>query len=243
MVCPVCGRANPQGAVEKFIGDAVMAVFGVPVVHEDDALRAVRAAQEMRSALPDLGVQGRIGIATGEVVAGTAERLATGDVVNLAARLQHAAGDDEILIAEPTYRLVHDVVATEPLKPLAVRGKDLPVEAYRLDAVLGEPTRRDAARMIGRDRQLRLLRAAFENARDDRACHLFTLLGPAGVGKSRLVSEFLDGVEARVVRGRCLSYGEGITYWPVAEPLRELGVQPADDQVAAALGELLGHGG
>jgi class 3 adenylate cyclase/tetratricopeptide (TPR) repeat protein len=230
------------GSVEKFIGDAVMAVFGVPVVHEDDALRAVRAAVDMRAALPDLGVQARLGIATGEVVVGTAERLATGDVVNLAARLQQAAAPGEILISEPTHRLVRDVVAAEPMEPLAVRGKELPVGAYRLEAVTGEPTRRDGGEMVGRDRQLRMLQNAFENARDDAACYLFTVLGAAGVGKSRLVSEFLRGVEARVVRGRCLSYGEGITYWPVVEVMRGLGVQPEEQRVDAPLRELFGDG-
>jgi class 3 adenylate cyclase/tetratricopeptide (TPR) repeat protein len=230
------------GSVEKFIGDAVMAVFGVPVIHEDDALRAVRAALDMRAALPELGVQARLGIATGEVVVGTAERLATGDVVNLAARLQQAAAPGEVLIALPTHRLVRDVVSAQPVEPLEVRGKELPVEAYRLEAVTGEPTRRDGGRMIGRDRQLRMLENAFENARDDRACYLFTVLGPAGVGKSRLVSEFLLAVDAPAVRGRCLSYGEGITYWPVVEAMRSLGVQPDDQHAAAAIRELLGGG-
>jgi class 3 adenylate cyclase/tetratricopeptide (TPR) repeat protein len=230
------------GSVEKFIGDAVMAVFGVPVLHEDDALRAVRATLEMKAALPELGVQARLGVATGEVVVGTAERLATGDVVNLTARLQQAAEPGQILIDGPTYRLVREVVSAELMNPLALRGKELPVESYRLDAVIGEPTRRHAGRLIGRDRQLRMLQSAFDNARGDPACCLFTVLGPAGVGKSRLVSEFLRGVDARVVRGRCLSYGEGITYWPVIEVLRELGVQPDDHHAAAAIDELLGEG-
>jgi tetratricopeptide (TPR) repeat protein len=229
------------GSVEKFIGDAVMAVFGVPAVHEDDALRAVRAALDMRAALPELGVQARIGVATGEVVVGTTERLATGDVVNLAARLQQAAAPGEVLIALPTERLVRDVVSAQPLEPLEVRGKKSAVEAYRLEGVIGQPTRRDGGRMIGRERQLRMLQEAFEYARDERACYLFTVLGPAGVGKSRLVSEFLLAVDApAVVRGRCLSYGEGITYWPVVEVLRSLGLEPDDPRAAAAVRELLG---
>src|SRR5579862_8776277 len=120
------------GTVEKFIGDAVMAVFGVPVIHEDDALRAVRAAVEMRDALPELGVQGRIGITTGEVVTGTEERLATGDVVNVAARLEQAAQPGEILIGDETHRLVRDAAEVEAVEPLALKGKTERVAAYRL---------------------------------------------------------------------------------------------------------------
>src|SRR5947199_2717499 len=120
------------GTVEKFIGDAVMAVFGVPQVHEDDALRAVRAAVEMRDALPELGVQARIGLNTGEVVVGTGERLATGDAVNLAARLEQAAKPGEILLGADTAGLVRDAVDTEPTEPLELKGKSEPVVARRL---------------------------------------------------------------------------------------------------------------
>ncbi len=120
------------GTVEKFIGDAVMAVFGVPRVHEDDALRACRASVEMRQALPELRVQARLGINTGEVVTGTEERLATGDAVNVAARLEQAAGSGEILIGEPTFRLVRDGVEAEAVEPLELKGKSERVPAYRL---------------------------------------------------------------------------------------------------------------
>src|SRR5919109_1741014 len=120
------------GTVEKFIGDAVMAVFGVPRVHEDDALRAVRSAVEMRDALPELGVQARIGVNTGEVVTGTEERLTTGDAVNVAARLEQAADAGEILIGEETVRLVRGAVEVEPVEPLAAKGKSAPLTAYRL---------------------------------------------------------------------------------------------------------------
>ena len=123
------------GSVEKFIGDAVMAVFGVPYVHEDDALRAVRAASEMRDALPELGVQARIGLSTGEVVTGTEERLATGDAVNVAARLEQAAQPGEILLAEETLRLVRATVEAEAVEPLGLKGKSEPVAAARLLAV------------------------------------------------------------------------------------------------------------
>src|SRR5881227_4262652 len=120
------------GSVEKFIGDAVMAVFGVPTVHEDDALRALRAAVAMRDALPELGVEGRIGVMTGEVVTGTEERLATGDAVNVAARLEQAAHPGEVLIGEPTLALVGGAVEVEPVDPLELKGKAEPVPAYRL---------------------------------------------------------------------------------------------------------------
>ena len=141
------------GSVEKFIGDAVMAVFGVPAVHEDDALRACRAAVEMREAFPELGVQGRIGVNTGEVVTGTEERLATGDAVNVAARLQNAADPGEILIGQATLELVRAAVEVEPVEPLELKGKAEPVAAYRLVAVHGgaralarEPVRGPRAR-------------------------------------------------------------------------------------------------
>ena len=130
------------GSVEKFIGDAVMAVFGVPVLHEDDALRAVRAAVEMRDALPELGLQGRIGVMTGEVVTGTEERLATGDAVNVAARLEQAAQPGEVLVGEPTLALVRDAADVEPIEPLELKGKSEPVPAYRLLRVRDAPERR-----------------------------------------------------------------------------------------------------
>src|ERR687895_2317027 len=120
------------GTVEKFIGDAVMAVFGVPQVHEDDALRACRAALEMRAALPELGVEARIGLNTGEVVTGTAERLATGDAVNVAARLEQAAAPGEILLGAETVQLAGDAVNVVAVAPLALKGKSEPVAAYRL---------------------------------------------------------------------------------------------------------------
>src|SRR5687767_3393080 len=133
------------GSVEKFIGDAVMAVFGVPVLHEDDALRAVRAAVEMRDALPELGLQGRIGLTTGEVVTGTEERLATGDAVNVAARLEQAAQPGEVLVGAPTLALVGGAAEVEPVEPLELKGKAEPVPAYRLLRVREAPERRHAA--------------------------------------------------------------------------------------------------
>ncbi len=249
------------GVVEKFIGDAAMAVFGIPRVHEDDALRAVRAAAEIREALGELAITGgsaavawRTGIATGEVVAGDAgagSRLVTGDAVNVAARLQQTAQPGEILITAETHQLVRDAVQVEPLGEVTVKGRQAPIETFRLlevDRSAAGHERRLDSPMIGRERQRRLLDEAFAEVRDQRVCHLFTILGAAGVGKSRLVNEFIGalGDEAKVVRGRCLSYGEGITYWPVAEIVRNatgMGASAGTDsdedlgRIAAVLGD------
>jgi class 3 adenylate cyclase/tetratricopeptide (TPR) repeat protein len=229
------------GTVEKFIGDAVMAVFGVPVVHEDDALRAVRAAVEMRAALPELGVEGRIGVMTGEVVTGTEERLATGDAVNVAARLEQAAQPGEVLIGEPTLALVGGAVGVEPVEPLALKGKAEPVPAYRLLGVHDAPERRHEALFVGRERELAIVREAWGRVQAEQRCELLTVVGDAGVGKSRLVAEFLRGLEATVLRGRCLPYGEGITYWPVVAVLKQLAVLPPDEAAVAAIRSLLGE--
>jgi class 3 adenylate cyclase/tetratricopeptide (TPR) repeat protein len=240
------------GTVQKFIGDAVMAVFGIPALHEDDAVRAVRAAAELRRGLEGLNrdlvrdwgvtLEMRTGINTGEVVAGdrgVGDALVLGDAVNVAARLEQAAAPGEVLLGEPTWRLVRDAVRVEPVAPLTLKGKAQPVAAFRLLSVTpGVPghARRLDAPMVGRERPLRLLHDVFEAAAGDGACHLVTVLGAAGVGKSRLVAEFLAGVgqEATVLRGRCLSYGEGITYWPVTELLRAaVGLTDADGPDAA----------
>ena len=228
------------GSVEKFIGDAVMAVFGVPVSHEDDALRACRAAVEMRDVFPELGIAGRIGVNTGEVVTGTEERLATGDAVNIAARLEQAAQPGEVLLGEATLRLVRAAVVVDEKRLLELKGKAEPVPAYPLLTVTSELEPRFATPMVGREHELVRLRAVFGQAGHDRSCQLFTVLGSAGVGKSRLAAEFLAGLNVRVVRGRCLSYGEGITYWPVAEILKQLGSSLELD-AARPLRSLLGE--
>jgi tetratricopeptide (TPR) repeat protein len=217
-----------------------MAVFGVPVTHEDDALRACRAAVEMRDALPELGIAGRLGVNTGEVVTGTAERLATGDAVNVAARFEQAAEPGEILIGEETLRLVQPAVSVGEERRLDLKGKFDPVAAYPLLEVTGELERSFSTPMVGRERELQGLRDAFARADADCSCQLFTVLGSAGVGKSRLAAEFLAGVEARVVRGRCLSYGEGITYWPVVEIVKQFATLPEGD-AARPLQSLLGE--
>ena len=249
------------GTVEKFVGDAVMAVFGIPALHEDDALRAVRAAGELREALAGLnealraeyGVKlaVRTGLSTGEVVAGDpaqGQAFATGEAVALAQRLESVARPGEILIGEPTYRLVRDAVLVEPVKSLVLKGKAEPVHAWRLlGVVTGAPAlaRRLDSPLVARERELALLNDAYRRAVDERACHLFTILGPAGVGKSRLVNELvssLDG-EAHVLIGRCAPYGEGITFWPLREMIRQAAsitpIMPASE-ARERLGRLVG---
>jgi class 3 adenylate cyclase len=223
------------GTVEKYIGDAVMAVFGVPQVHEDDAVRAVRAASEMRTALealnPDLDrdhgmtLGSRIGVNTGDVVAGTGDqKIVTGDAVNVAARLEQAASSGEILLGERTYALVRDAVIAEPIADLSMKGKAEPVPAHRLIEVVpgaaGFARHLDAP-IVGRERELSLLRDVFDRTVTDQSCQLFTVLGVAGVGKSRLMAAFTDGLaaDATILRGRCLPYGEGITFYPLGEAL------------------------
>jgi class 3 adenylate cyclase len=228
------------GSVEKFIGDAVMAVFGVPVAHEDDALRACRAAVEMRGALPELGVEGRIGVDTGEVLTGTEERLATGDAVNVAARLEQAAEPGEVLIGAETLGLVAATVEIGAERLLDLKGKSEPVPAYPLLAVHEVGERVHASRFVGRERELQQLADAWDRAASGPRCELVTVVGDPGVGKSRLVAEALARIDARVVGGRCSSYGEGITYWPVVEVVKQLDALPSDEQAARAIRSLLG---
>jgi len=229
------------GSVEKFIGDAVMAVFGVPVLHEDDALRAVRAAAEMRDAFTELGLEGRIGVMTGEVVTGTEERLATGDAVNVAARLEQAAHPGEVLIGRPTLALVGDAIDIEPIESLELKGKSEPVPAFRLLGVHEVPERRRGERFVGRARELAIVQEAWNRALTEERCELITVAGDPGVGKSRLAAEALTSLEATALRGRCPPYGEGITYWPVVEVLKRLHVTPPEEAAAEAIRSLLGE--
>jgi class 3 adenylate cyclase/tetratricopeptide (TPR) repeat protein len=226
------------GTLEKFIGDAVMAVFGVPTVREDDALRAVRAAEELRDAVE---IDVRIGVNTGEVVTGSGDSLVTGDAVNVAARLEQAASPGEVLLGASTYALVREAVEVELLPPIDAKGKSEPVTAYRLGSVTGDAAyaRRVDSQLVGREREGRLLSDAWSRATSEEASALFTILGNAGVGKSRLAAEFVKELDATVVRGTCLSYGDGITYWPVVEVVKQLlGESAAPDQaIAALLGE------
>jgi class 3 adenylate cyclase/tetratricopeptide (TPR) repeat protein len=230
-----------EGSVEKFIGDAVMAVFGVPAVHEDDALRACRAAVEMREAFAELGIEGRIGVNTGEVVTGTEERLATGDVVNVAARLQQAAEPNEVLIGESTLELVRGAVDAEPVEPLELKGKSHTVHANRLLSMLEAPERSHDSRFVGRPDELELVREAWRRAQSEQRCELVTIVGEPGIGKSRLVAEAVAEIGARTVRGHCLPYGAGIVYWPVVEVIKQLRALPSHPDAAAAIRSLLGQ--
>jgi class 3 adenylate cyclase/tetratricopeptide (TPR) repeat protein len=228
------------GMVEKFIGDAVMGIFGIPVLHEDDALRAVRAAGEMREALRELnqelsrerGVElsVRTAVMTGEVMASEpagGQAFVIGDAANVVARLETSAQPGEILIGEPTHRLVAGAVEAEPAGPFTAKGKAEPLRAWRLLAVRPGAqlvARRLDSSMVGRARELEALMAVYERSRIERTCQLVTILGAPGIGKSRLSEELAGraGGEALVLRGRCLPYGEGITYWPLTEMLRAL---------------------
>jgi class 3 adenylate cyclase/tetratricopeptide (TPR) repeat protein len=240
------------GIVEKYIGDAIMAVFGLPRAHEDDALRATRAAAEMTGALAGLNLElertwgvrlaTRTGVNTGEIVVGDAaagQRLATGDAVNVAARLEQSAPPERVLLGATTYQLVKDAVAVEAAEPLSLKGKALPVDTFRLVGVRpGAPgvARRLNAPLIGRAEELARLMEAFDRVEIDCRCLLMTVLGDAGVGKSRLADELggcLAG-RAKILHGRCLSYGEGITFWPVAEVVKSAAVITDGDSVETA---------
>jgi predicted ATPase/class 3 adenylate cyclase len=222
------------GTVEKYIGDAVMSVFGIPSVNEDDALRAVRAALGIHEAVERLNAEFeaglgvrlavRTGVNTGEVVAGDASQgqaFASGDAINVAARLQQAASPGEVLIGETTERLVRHAAELEPREPLELKGKAAPVRAWRVRAVAqhAEGIARHMGRaLVGREAELEALERSFQEAMGCRECRMVTLLGPAGMGKSRLAEELVTRVasQAMVARGRCLPYGT-MTFWPLRE--------------------------
>jgi class 3 adenylate cyclase/tetratricopeptide (TPR) repeat protein len=246
------------GRVEKYIGDAIVAVFGLPRAHEDDALRAVRAAAEMKESLTRVnqeldqrwGVRlaNRTGVNTGEVVAGDitpGQRIVTGDMVNVAARLEQAAPQLEVLLGGSTYRLVRNAVEVEALEPLELKGKAERVPAFRLVSVLtGEAfARRTDTPLVGRAAELDRLNEWLGRAVEERSGQLVTLVGDAGVGKSRLIHEFVTRIhgKASVLRGRCLPYGEGITFWPLGEVVRQAaGIHPHEppDEARAKLAAL-----
>ena len=248
------------GTVEKFIGDAVMAIFGVPILHEDDALRAVRAGDELRTRLDGLNdelerqwgvrLEWRIAINTGEVVVGdpdSTQTIASGDTVNVAARLQQAAQPGEILLGRETYRLVSDRVRAGPLESFSLKGKSELVKTWRLEQVRASAEqvfRRLDAPLIGREREQGVLHDLYRRALDEQTCQLITVIGPAGIGKTRLAQEIAARLfGATVAHGRCLPYGDGITFFPVVEIVRSLAGVSADDapeHVRARLSELAG---
>jgi class 3 adenylate cyclase/tetratricopeptide (TPR) repeat protein len=249
------------GTVENYIGDAVMAVFGIPVAHEDDALRAVRAAEEMRDEVSSLCEElrrdraiefsVRIGVNTGPAVTGGSAAggsFTAGDTVNTAARLEQAARPGDVLLGRDTYRLVRHAVDAERLSPLTAKGKSRPIEARRLVAVTPDAGARPArprAPMVGRQRERRRVLDAFHQAVADRSCQLFTVLGTAGVGKSRLVAEVLETIDgaATVASGRSLPYGDGLTWWPLNEAFRTSNlleqIEPGADDAARLVARLL----
>jgi class 3 adenylate cyclase/tetratricopeptide (TPR) repeat protein len=231
------------GIVEKFAGDAVLAGFGVAQAHEDDAERAIRAGLGILEAIDRLGLQARVGIEAGEVVVDSTEStFATGEAVNLAARLQQAAGPGQILIGPGAYSLASGPIETEAVDPIDVKGRSQPLLAWRVvcAADRSEPLHVPAvAPLVGRDEELELLSNTFGRTVRDRRAHVVTIYGEPGVGKSRLAREFVGGLEgATVLAGRCLPYGEGITYWPLAEMVKSAAGISDDDPVKEAMEKL-----
>jgi class 3 adenylate cyclase/tetratricopeptide (TPR) repeat protein len=243
------------GKVEKNIGDAIMAVFGLVRAHEDDALRAVRAAAGMKDTLTRLNdelqrfygvtLTNRTGVNTGEIVANTdpnaTQNLATGDAVNVAARLEQNAPANEILMGEMTYELVRGHVDVESLE-LQLKGKAEPVTAFRLVGLRSQPTAgaTEESPFIGREFELDILNGAFAEATGTREARLVTVIGDAGVGKTRLIADFLGRVvaQATILRGRCLAYGDGITFWPLLEVVRAAARIGEDDSAEVARGKI-----
>jgi class 3 adenylate cyclase/tetratricopeptide (TPR) repeat protein len=228
-----------RGRAEKFVGDAVMAVWGLPHAHDDDAVRAVRAGFAIRDRSARLGqslalpipLHVRVGVNSGAVATGSGpadQLLVSGAPVNLAARLQEAAEPGEILVGETTWQLTQHAVEFGPARSIAARGFPEDVKAWTVEALSTRTTRRTIP-MVDRRRELALLVDAFERARDSGRAHLVTLLGEPGIGKSRLVDEFVAGLpeEAKVLAGAASHYEEDVTFAPVAEMiLRELGLEP-----------------
>ena len=230
------------GIVEKFAGDAVLAAFGIPQAHEDDAERAVRAAFGIMEGVRELGLEARIGIESGEVVTDTGDStFATGEALNLAARLQQAAKPGEILLGPSACRLTRGRVATEDVGSLELKGFIRPVWVSRAVGTTRDVrgARPVAAPLVGRDAELDLLANTFERVVRDRRAHLVTIYGEPGVGKSRLAREFVESLEgATVLAGRSLPYGEGVTYWALAEVVKASAGIADDDPPEIAMKKL-----
>src|ERR671936_974193 len=233
------------GIVEKFAGDAVMAAFGIPQAHEDDAERAVRAGLGILEAVDELELQARIGVESGEVVAEDGEAtFATGEAVTLAARLEQAAEPGQLLLGPGAHRLTLGRVEVEDLGPVELKGLPEPVWAWRATGADGSGGARPqlalmSAPLVGREAELDLLTKTYERALRDGRAHLFTIYGEPGVGKSRLAREFADGLEgATVLPGRSLPYGEGVTYWPLAEMVKCAAGIADDDPLDVAIEKL-----
>jgi class 3 adenylate cyclase/tetratricopeptide (TPR) repeat protein len=238
------------GTVEKFIGDAVMALFGAPVAHEDDPERAVRAALAIREWAEERSIELRIGITTGEALVwldaspSVGEGMASGDVVNTAARLQAAAPVNGVLVDESTRRATQGQIEFRDAPPVEAKGKSAPIAASEAVAARSrfgpDVTQRVAAELVGRQREVAMLRDAFARATHDRTPQLVTLIGVPGIGKSRLVRELGEIAEAdtRLVswrQGRCLAYGEGVAYWALADIVKaEAGVMEGDPETTVA---------
>jgi DNA-binding SARP family transcriptional activator len=226
------------GSIDWIAGDEAMAVFGIPRVREDDALRAVRAAVELRDALSGLGVPPRVGMDTGEVLADSAGgAILAGRPVTLARRLVRAAAPGQVLIGESTLPLVAAFADVRRVEPSAG------LNAFRVVAVDAPAERPHTMPFVGRAPELEALRSAWERVLAGRRCELVTVVGDAGIGKSRLAAELVRSLDAAVVRGRCLPYGEAITYWPVVEVLKQLDVLPADHTTADTIRALLDGAG
>src|SRR6266498_1182682 len=230
------------GIVEKFAGDAVMAAFGIPQAHEDDAERAVRAGLAILEAVDELELEARAGIESGEVVADDSEStFATGEAVTLAARLEQFAEPGQLLIGPSAHRLSLGRVEVEDVGPVDLKGLDKQIWAWRAVGTSGsgERPQTQQAPLVGRDSELELLANTYERALRDKRAHLFTVYGEPGVGKSRLAHEFSDALEgATVLSGRSLPYGEGVTYWPLAEMVKCAAGIVDDDPLDVAIGKL-----
>ena len=229
------------GIVEKFAGDAVMAAFGIPQAHEDDAERAVRAALAILDGVHELELEARIGIESGEVVAEESDStFATGEAVNVAARLQQSAEPGQVLLGPGAHRLTLGRVEVEDVGPVELKGLERQIWTWRaLSGKAEEIHGLQQAPLVGRDSELDLLQNTYDRALRDRRAHLFTIFGEAGVGKSRLAREFSQAMEgATVLSGRSLPYGEGVTYWPLAEMVKCAAGIVDDDPLDVAIEKL-----